>query len=201
VDPPTDLLRWSVEIARAYRGETGSLLSEDLAHEMLSRQHGNTGLGPSMGGVGRSFFFGHGGSNAGFRAQLVYFPETGQGGAVMSNADGGGYLNREILLALAAEYGWPEYGEVTPVELDGGEVDAYLGEFAASQLPITLDLRREGDGFFVEGQGALGRQEVVFVSPDRAISLGTGTELVFRRDASGSVDAIESMGLVLARQR
>lgn len=168
---------------------------------MLSPQNGSTGIGPSLGGVGEGFFFGHGGANAGFRAQLVYFPETGQGAAVLSNGDGGGPLNRELLLALGAEYDWPEYAEVTPIDQDSSDLDAYLGTFAAGQLPVTLTMVREGGRLFVEGVGALGHQELVFLAPDRAISLGTGTELVFKRSPGGEVTAVESMSLVLARKQ
>jgi CubicO group peptidase (beta-lactamase class C family) len=196
---PTDLVSWAIEIARALHGES-TLLPQNLAREMLTPQNGSTGLGPSLGGVGEGFFFGHSGANAGFRAQLVYFPETGQGAAVMSNGERGGVLNREILLALGTEYGWPEYAEVAPIDQDPSTLDAYLGTFAAEQLPVTLTMVREGGRLFVEGVGALGHQELVFLSPDRAMSLGTGTELVFTRSPSGEVTAVESMSLVLARQ-
>lgn len=194
---PSDLLTWAIHIANALRGGSGALLSKELAEEMLTPQHGNTGLGPGLGGAGEGFFFGHGGANAGFRAQLVYFPATGQGAAVMSNGDGGAALNREILLALGAEYGWPDYAEVVPLELDADELDGYLGTFAAEQPPVTVNLRSEGGALFVRGEGALGHQELVFLAPDRAITLGTGTEIVFRRAPDGSVRAIESMSLVL----
>jgi CubicO group peptidase (beta-lactamase class C family) len=197
---PTDLVTWAIEIASANRGESDSMLSEDLAREMLTPQHGNTGLGPGLGGAGTGFFFGQGGANAGFRAQLVYFPETGQGAAVMSNGEAGGQLNREILLALGAEYGWPDYAGVTPFEQDLADLDAYLGTFAAEHLPVTLTMAREDSELFVEGVGALGHQEIIFLSPDRAITLGTGTEIVFKRTAGGAVASVESMGLVLVRQ-
>jgi hypothetical protein len=196
---PTDLVSWAIGITRALHGES-TLLAQSLAREMLTPQNGSTGLGPSLGGVGEGFFFGHSGANAGFRAQLIYFPETGQGAAIMSNGEGGGSLNRELLLALGAEYGWPEYAEVTPIDQDSSDLDAYLGTFAAEQLPVTLTMVREGGRLFVEGVGALGRQELVFLSLDRAMSLGTGTELVFKRNPDGAVTAVESMSLVLARQ-
>jgi CubicO group peptidase (beta-lactamase class C family) len=197
---PSDLVTWAIEIANAYRGAPGALLSEDLAREMLTPQEGSTGLGPSLGGTGDGSFFGHGGANVGFRAQLVYFPETGQGAAVMSNADGGAQLNREILLALGAEHGWPDYAEVAPIAQDSASLTAFFGTFAAQQLPVTVTVAWEAGVPFVEGVGALGHQEVVFISPDRAITLGTGTELVFRRSAAGEVISLESMGLTMPRR-
>jgi len=197
---PSDLVTWAFEIASAYQGGSGALLPEDLAREMLTPQEGSTGLGPSLGGTGPGFFFGHAGANAGFVAQLVYFPETGQGAAVMTNAETGGRLIREILLAIGAEYGWPDYAEVTPFVRDPSSLTAYFGTFAAQQLPVTVTVAREGGTLFVDGVGALGHQEILFLSPNRAITLGTGTELVFRTTAAGEVTSVESMGLIMARQ-
>ena len=197
---PTDLVTWAIEIAAAYHGSSDALLPEDLAKEMLTVQQGRQGLGPSLDGTGRGLFFGHGGANLGFRAQLVYFPETGQGAAVMTNGYEGSRLNREILLSLGEEYGWPDYSEVTPFAQDAATLVGYSGTFAATQLPIVLTLAPADRALFVEGEGALGRQEVVLLSRNRGITLGTGTEIVFRRGVDGGISAVESMGLILARQ-
>lgn len=65
----------------------------------------------------------------------------------------------------------------------------------------SVTLSQAGDSLVVDGVGALGHQEIVFLSTDRAVSLGTGTEMVFRRDPDGRITAVESTGLVMARQR
>lgn len=197
---PSDLVTWAIEIARAYQGASDALFPENLARQMLAAQQGSTGLGPSLGGTGSGFYFGHGGANAGFRAQLVYFPETGQGAAVMTNGYAGGSLNREILLSLGVEYEWSGYSEIAPLALDSTTLSAYFGTFAATQLPIEMTVAPEDGAVFVDAVGALGRQELVFLSPDRAITLGTGTELVFNRNGDGDVTSVAAMSLILGRR-
>ncbi len=106
---PTDLLKWAMAVAAARDGASDALLSPEMASQMLTPQKADFGLGPGLGGSGSGFHFGHGGANEGFRCQLIYFPETGQGAAVMTNGDGGSELAQEILLAVASEYGWSDY--------------------------------------------------------------------------------------------
>jgi hypothetical protein len=116
----------------------------------------------------------------------------------MTNGDNGARLNREILLALGVEYGWPDYAEVAPLVQDAAAIAGYAGTFAATQLPIVLTMVPEDGVLFVEGEGALGRQEVLMLSSDRGVTLESGTEIRFRRGPDGTVSSVESMGLVLA---
>lgn len=66
------------------------------------------GLGFFLNRAGAPASFAHGGENEGFRSQLVYLLETGQGLAIMTNSDSGGALQEEILRAVALVYGWPQ---------------------------------------------------------------------------------------------
>jgi CubicO group peptidase (beta-lactamase class C family) len=104
---PKDLARFVIALERARRGETDSILSPRLIGEMLRRQINDVGLGLALRGADKSAAFLHGGSNAGFRCQLVGFAETGQGAVLMTNASGGQALIDELLKSLRAEYGWP----------------------------------------------------------------------------------------------
>ncbi|HEX8360840.1 MAG TPA: serine hydrolase domain-containing protein [Longimicrobium sp.] len=146
---PSDLLKWAMEIAAARDGRSGRVLSKPTAVAMLTPQKGASGLGPSLGGRGDGFYFSHGGANAGFRAQLIYFPETGQGAAVMTNGEGGDRLAREILLALSAAYGWPGYGEIRPLAISPDALDRYTGAYSMTQpYPITLTFTRQEGRLF-----------------------------------------------------
>ncbi|MBX9600845.1 MAG: beta-lactamase family protein [Bryobacteraceae bacterium] len=102
---PADLCRWALEIQRAYDGKSKKLLSQAIARQMLTRQTGDFGLGPGLQGSGDALRFGHGGSNAGFRSQLVANLK-GQAVAVMTNGDLGGKLAGEIVDLVIAEYKW-----------------------------------------------------------------------------------------------
>ncbi|MGH7359503.1 MAG: serine hydrolase domain-containing protein, partial [Candidatus Rokuibacteriota bacterium] len=81
---PSDLARYAIEVQLSAAGRSNKVLSRPLAAQMLTRQTGTYGLGPGLDGHGRDASFSHGGSNQGFRAYFVAFPERGQGAAVMT---------------------------------------------------------------------------------------------------------------------
>lgn len=193
---PTDLLKWAMEIAAAREGRSERVLSKPTATAMLTPQKGTSGLGPSLGGRGNGFYFSHGGSNAGFRAQLIYFPETGQGAAVMANAEGGDRLAREILLAISAAYGWPGYGEIRPLAMSAEALDRHAGEYAiTAPYRTTIKFTREGSRLIKEAAPLLGpREEVVFTAPGLARGVQSGIEYTFHPDR------VELLGLTLERK-
>jgi CubicO group peptidase (beta-lactamase class C family) len=117
---PSDLARFALEVARASHGES-SLLREETALAIVTRQYGDYGLGAEVRGDGDARSFGHAGSNMGFRGAFVVFPARGQGAAVMTNGEGGGTLVREVLHAIAEEYNWPKWES-------GGDRSAWLSD-------------------------------------------------------------------------
>jgi hypothetical protein len=108
---PTDLARFLLEVQRALRGES-ALLTADTARRMTTVERDGYGLGFSIEGAGDAATFGHGGSNAGFKCHMVGFFARGRGAVIMTNGDAGSRLVREVLRAIAAEYGWPSFRPV-----------------------------------------------------------------------------------------
>jgi CubicO group peptidase (beta-lactamase class C family) len=113
---PSDLARFAIEIMRARAGESELLLSQEMASEMLTPQieadesflGDSYGLGFDLADSGREFRFAHSGGTWGSACLLWVHPETGQGAVIMTNsASGEGAIRIEILLSIAAEYGWP----------------------------------------------------------------------------------------------
>jgi hypothetical protein len=113
---PSDLARFAIEIMRARAGESDLLLSQEMAGEMLTPQvevdesflSDSYGLGFDLAGEGQEFRFMHTGGTWGSTCILWVYPETGQGAVIMTNsASGEGAIRFEILLSIAAEYGWP----------------------------------------------------------------------------------------------
>ncbi len=115
---PSDLARWAIAVQRAHAGDGDGPLSPALVEGMLQPHLNDHGLGPGIGYDGMTF--GHGGSNEGFRCQLIAFIDGGRGAVVMTNSDNGGVLAQEILATIAAEYDWGimEPVEKTVVQLD-----------------------------------------------------------------------------------
>jgi CubicO group peptidase (beta-lactamase class C family) len=136
---PSDLARFAIELQKSRAGKSNKVLSKAMTENMLKRQFENWGLGISVGGSGRASTFSHGGSNEGFRCQLFAYAETGQGAVVMTNSDNGSPLANEILRAIAAEYGWPDYKveERDIIKVDPAVYSSYAGEYRVMGLKIT----------------------------------------------------------------
>lgn len=200
---PTDLMRWSMEIAAARAGRS-AILKQETAKEMLTIQTAPVGLGPFLAGSGDGFNFGHGGANEGYRAEVIYFPELGRGAAVMTNSDAGSPLAGEILLALAAEYHWTGYGphEVASITLDTMAIDRHVGVFAArAPDSARVIVTRVGRKVFMEAARFMPKTEVVFVEPHKVVSLESGMEGSFVVNRRGTVTGLEIGGMTLTRRR
>jgi CubicO group peptidase (beta-lactamase class C family) len=200
---PTDLLKWALEIAAARAGTSTKILSKAMATAMLTVEKAPVGLGPFLGGAGRAFHFGHGGSNQGFRSEVIYFPETGQGAAVMANGEQGSALAQEILYSIAARYRWPEYGpkSVVLIPVDSTALDRYVGTYyVTSPFPVSLLISREGTKLFAEAKGGLPREQFGLVAPDKAIGLQSGIEATFVAGRGDRVEEIELDGITLKRK-
>jgi CubicO group peptidase (beta-lactamase class C family) len=191
---PTDLLKWAMEIAAARVGKSAKVLSQKMATDMLTVQKAPVGLGPFLEGSGRAFHFGHGGADEGFHAELVYFPETGQGAAVMVNSDGGPPMIREILYAIAAEYGWPEFGPrmLDVIAVDSATLDQMVGTYEiAKPFAVKVAVTREGNKLFLDAPALGGKAEAVFTSPTDVVVLEGGNGFKIARDAKGKVTALD----------
>ncbi len=104
---PGDLARFVIEVQKAVRGPRGAVLDQAAAREMVSPIGvGPYGVGLSIEKRGEGWYFGHGGSNWGFRADILGHVRKGYGVVVMTNGDNGGALIREIEARVASAYGW-----------------------------------------------------------------------------------------------
>ena len=184
---PTDLARWALAIADARAGRSSALLKPETARQMLTEVKGGFGIGPSVGGTGTAFRFGHGGANAGFHSELVYYPELGVGAAVMTNGDGGPLLIREVMYALASEYGWPDRKpqRVEAIALDSAKAAGILGSWQLRVGPgITGTITRE-DGKIMFRAPQIPDEELVAVSDSSFVMVPLGWRATFTRDSTG----------------
>ena len=201
---PTDLARWAIAIADAAAAEPRSkpILSRATARAMLATQKAPFGLGPYLEGNTRAFHFGHEGWNEGFHAEVVYFPATGQGAAVMVNGDGGRPLVREILYAIAAEYQWPALAPTEIETVDMGEPPAagLVGVYETS-VPVahSVIITREQGHLYLDGGKLGGKTELVFTAPDVVVALDTGDRFQVRTDKDGHATSMELGFITFAR--
>jgi len=105
---PTDLVKFASEIWRSLRGEPNRVLNRETARLMLTRQLGDYALGFEVHNEGKAFRFKHDGGNRGFRCRLLFYPDLGDGVAIMTNGGRGDEVIVDVMRALRAEYGWPQ---------------------------------------------------------------------------------------------
>jgi CubicO group peptidase (beta-lactamase class C family) len=105
----SDLARFAIEIQKSREGRSNRVLSREMTTQMLTRQIDGAGLGLMLGGTDQAPRFSHGGADEGFQALMMATLDSGKGAVVMANSDNGVRLAEEIVLSIAAEYGWPDY--------------------------------------------------------------------------------------------
>jgi CubicO group peptidase (beta-lactamase class C family) len=134
---PSDLARFSIEIAKAYAGQS-KLISSALAHEMLAYQSEQIyGFGVALGQRGHAVRFWHSGANSGYKCLFETYPELGQGLVIMTNGDGGLRLIGEIQRAVAQEYDWPDgraEQHTLAATINPAALGAYTGVYLFSGL-------------------------------------------------------------------
>ena len=95
------------EALAAWDQKRTAILKQMAAREMVSP----TGVGPYAVGLAverrnEGWYFSHGGSNWGFRCDLLAHVRKGYGVVVMTNGDAGSVVINEIEARVASAYGW-----------------------------------------------------------------------------------------------
>jgi len=140
---PSDLARYALEVQRALAGTSHLVVSKATIQKMLTPGLNDWGLGPELGGSTGHRYFIHGGGNEGYRCQLVAYNE-GDGVVVMTNGDGGGQLDMEIVRSVAHEYGWPDFQPKSQslAKVDPKIFDSYVGEYQSQFGVFTITRER-----------------------------------------------------------
>jgi CubicO group peptidase (beta-lactamase class C family) len=105
---PTDLAKFAIEVQLSLAGRSNKVLTKQSVEAMTSSFMEDVGLGFFIEKHGNALYFGHGGADEGFRAELLVSRDKGYGVAVMVNSDNGQIL-REVIRSVAREYGWDEF--------------------------------------------------------------------------------------------
>ena len=190
---PSDLAAVAVEVIQAWGGESEKIVTHDLAHQFLSPQVADEGLGINVDGEGTALRARHGGGMTGFICLLVFYPETGQGAVVMTNSDGGRWLQQELIAAVAAEYAWPGY----PVRRSLGtatadQLDELAGVYTLDASPeYAFTVRIENGKAF----GQINQYPPFELAPttdrDLYILARESLEISFLRDEDGTIVQVE----------
>ena len=142
---PTDLAKFAIELQLSLAGKSNKVLTKQSVETMTTSYKDDVGLGFFIERHGNALYFGHGGADEGFRAELVVSRDKGYGVAVMVNSDNGQIL-REVIRGVAREYGWDEFlpAPVEIISLDATKVADFAGRFQVNPdrvltiTPITV---------------------------------------------------------------
>jgi CubicO group peptidase (beta-lactamase class C family) len=127
---PTDLAKFAIEIQLSRSGRSNKVLTKQSVETMTTSFMDNAGLGFFIEEHGKALYFGHGGADEGFRAELLVSRDKGYGVAVMVNSDNGQIL-REVIRAVAREYGWDEFlpAPYELISLDAAKLAGFSGRY------------------------------------------------------------------------
>jgi len=188
---PTDLAKFAIEVQLSLAGKSNKVLSKETTAKMVTPFIEDfIGLGFFIEKHGAATYFGHGGADEGFRAQLLVNRDKGYGAVVMVNSDNALIIN-EIIRGIAREYQWEDYlpqaVEVAPI--NPSKLDDYVGRFLVNPDRV-LTVTREGGKLYGEPTASQ-RVELLPVSETEFIRTDADVRYTFVKGAGGKVDAIK----------
>ncbi|HET9276915.1 MAG TPA: DUF3471 domain-containing protein, partial [Flavitalea sp.] len=164
-------------------------LSKELVQTMFTPTIDNAALGVFIETRGSRKYFGHGGSNAGFRCQYYGSLDRGDGVVVMVNSDNAGIIP-EIINGVASVYGWTAFSnqaikQIVPVNVD--TLATYIGTYNFETT--TLQVTQKDQSLFLS-QNESNPVRMYFTSPTDFFIKEVSAEFRFQKNEQGIVDAI-----------
>jgi CubicO group peptidase (beta-lactamase class C family) len=186
---PTDLARFAIEVQLSLAGKSNKVLAKETVTRMITPVKGQAGLGFFLEQRGNATYFGHGGADEGFRAQLLVHREKGYGAVVMVNSDNGQIMN-EILRAIANEYQWEDYLPKTHdvITVDPGKLDGYAGRYLVNPDRI-LTVTSQAGRLYGQPTNET-RIELFAISEDTFVRKDAEVQYTFSKGESGQVERL-----------
>jgi CubicO group peptidase (beta-lactamase class C family) len=188
---PTDLAKFAIETQLSLAARSNKVLSKEMTAKMVTPfiQSGPVGLGFFSEEHGAATYFGHGGADEGFRAQLLVHRDKGYGAIVMVNSDNGQIIN-EIIRAIAQEYQWEDFLPLPRelVSVDSAKLKEYAGRFMVNPDRV-LTVTATGGKLYVEPT-ASPKFELLPLSTNEFLRRDADITYTFVKGESGSVEKI-----------
>lgn len=185
---PTDLAKFAIDVQLSLAGRANRVLSKDSTQTMTTAFLENVGLGFFIEKHGNSLYFGHGGADEGFRAEMLVNRDKGYGAVVMANSDNGEIL-REVLRGVAREYGWDEFLPVPHevIALDAAKLNEHVGRYLVNPDRVLV-LKNEA-GKLIAQPTSDGPFELLPTTETTFVRRESNARYTFVRDAGASPGA------------
>ena len=187
---PTDLAKFAIEVQLSLAGKSNKVLSKETVTRMVTPYvSDNVALGFFIEKKGNAIYFGHGGADEGFRAQLLVHKDKGYGAVVMVNSDNGQIMG-EIIRAIANEYQWEDYlpEPRETVRVEQKTLDQYVGRYRVNPDRV-LTVTAENGKLFAEPTETP-KFELTPVSESGFIRKENALQYDFVKNAEGNVDRL-----------
>jgi CubicO group peptidase (beta-lactamase class C family) len=187
---PTDLAMFAIEVQLSLLGKSNKVITKDTAQKMVTPFiDGLSGLGFFIERKAGATYFGHGGADEGFRAQLLVHRDKGYGAVVMVNSDNGQIIS-EILRAVANEYGWEDFlpQPVVPFPVEAKRLDDYAGRFQVNPDRV-LTITRDGGKLYAQPTDTP-KTELIPISETTFIRTDENVRYTFLRSDDGKFESV-----------
>jgi len=184
----TDLAQFVIAIQQSYAGTANPVISQAMTRQMLTNVQGDDGLGVFLDTSTGTLLFSHGGRDDGFDAYMGGYAETGQGVAIMINANDNSGMVRRIYEFVARQYNWPGSAPqfaLDPVRVPAARVASYGGRYEAANNQM-LTLVPQG-GKLVSMTDGLPDRVFIPTGEWQVTSDDRSRRFTFQRDAAGNI--------------
>lgn len=132
-----DLAKFAIDVQRSYKGESGAVLGKETATLMLTPYiDEERGLGPGITTIKDEIYFGHGGWDEGFSADMFAHRDKGYGVVVLTNANQPPFIS-ELIRAVALTYKWDDFvATYKPLALTEDDILKVTGRYRFDQTLV-----------------------------------------------------------------
>ena len=170
-----DLALFVVELQNALRSNS-ELMSQDMARLMVYPVDSGYGLGVSVKEQGGVAYFGHGGWDEGFSAEMVGTMDRGYGVVVMTNSNHPAFI-KEVIRGIAFAYGWGGYDVIQKLEIPRDTLEHAPGRYRYDGA-TAINIYSEGDRLFMRYSGEQ-PEELFFVGKSQFMRRSRETPVRF----------------------
>jgi CubicO group peptidase (beta-lactamase class C family) len=197
---PTDLIRWALALQAARDGRSAKLMSQASARQMLTPGLGSWGLGVQIEGTDGppdELRFSHSGDDEGFNAYLAGYMTGGRAIAVMTNGNDGLPVAKELVAAIAHEYGWKGYEPriIQPAELTGAQKAELVGSYGDGAVVVSLQ------GSTIDWRTGARHTELIPRGGDFFMLASSAGVVRALRDTDGRINALVDVNAFVVRRR